>query len=107
MLTRDKYIEHIARSLPHSLTEDMRGWIALQMVDIYMKDIKDNIDFCARVAEHQAEICGRSMSRQSTAHDIAFNIRNLILSDEDRIVAEKQWHKTQQDATLEMLKENT
>lgn len=30
---------------------------------------------CAKVAEHQATICGSSMSRQTTAHDIAFNIR--------------------------------
>ena len=32
---------------------------------------------CAKQAEHQATICGSSMSRQSTSHDIAYNIRQL------------------------------
>lgn len=33
------------------------------------------VEKCAKIAEHQKEICGSSMSRQSTAQDIADNIR--------------------------------
>jgi len=34
----------------------------------------------ARIADHQATICGSSLSRQSTSHDIASNIRRQIKS---------------------------
>lgn len=72
--------------------------VARQIVEVYehnlqfpkedrFKDLENDIasaitsaveaerERCAKVAEHQATICGSSMSRQTTAHDIAFNIR--------------------------------
>lgn len=38
------------------------------------------VEACAQIAEHQKKICGSSLSRQSTALDIAYNIRKAGVS---------------------------
>jgi hypothetical protein len=77
-MNRDEVKKHIVTMLPFNLSEEIRKSVAEQVVDIFIADYKNTVELCARTAEHQAEICGRSMSRQSTSHDIAFNIRKLL-----------------------------
>ena len=77
-MSRDEVKKHIVTMLPFNLSREVRESVAEQVVDIFIADYKNTVEYCARVAEHQAEICGLSMSRQSTSHDISFNIRKLF-----------------------------
>ncbi len=53
----------------------VRGELVEAITSAITSAVEAETERCAKVAEHQATICGSSMSRQTTAHDIAFNIR--------------------------------
>lgn len=72
-MERERLIEYLDTHCVDTYGE-LQTW---QVADFIILDRKNMVEKCVKIAEHQKTICGLSMSRQSTAQDIADNIRKI------------------------------